>query len=232
MPLTIDQGAEQARRYSEFHDFERTGPALEAKKQRELALRRAQKRAAFALPKFTRSVVPPGFDLALTTSDAAIEPAVRTDPAFQSACERYAVSRRDWFVAISTGGRGAIDRAAWELSTRYTACISAVYNAGIRVMKEASASRERLLEARIGQLTEERDRAFDEARESRQIPAPIKVELTLPTALPDLNVNLKPSTGVELDYDAHGRVVGTRPRGTDPVTKALKKTQAGGSIVP
>jgi hypothetical protein len=92
----------------------------------------------------------------------------------------------------------------------------------------------RMLEARNEQLQAELDRAFGEVRESRQLPAPVQVqvELKLPDRLPDLNVNVKPSAGVELDYDAHGRVTGTRPRGPSKVTKALTATEAGKSIVP
>jgi hypothetical protein len=235
MPLTIDQAAEQVRRYSEFHASERASTAL-AKTERDLATAKRQKRASrVAAPKFTRSIAPQAFNLTLSPSDAAIEPLVRTDGAFQLAVEKYADARRNWWAAVSRGGRGAIDRAGWELTVRYAAAIQTVCTVGIRAIKDASDEKDReirLLQARLDQLTEEKDRAFEEARESRQIPAPIKVELTLPTALPDLNVNLKPSTGVELDYDAHGRVVGTRPRGTDPVTKALKQTQAGAGILP
>jgi hypothetical protein len=92
----------------------------------------------------------------------------------------------------------------------------------------------RMLEARNEQLQAELDRAFDDARQARAIPAPIKVELTLPTALPDLNVNVKPSAGVDVIRDHDGNVIGTRPRGSsvDKVAKALKGTQAGQSIAP
>jgi hypothetical protein len=133
------------------------------------------------------------------------------------------------------GHRGQIDKAARELMTRYAGCCVTALSVGIRGLTENLAEKDRdirLLQADRDRFKEERDRAFDEARESRQIPAPIKVELTLPTALPDLNVNIKPSAGVELEYDGHGRVTGTRPRGPSKVTKALTATQAGQSIVP
>ena len=71
-------------------------------------------------------------------------------------------------------------------------------------LKESLADTKRdveRLEARNEQLKAELDRAFDEARESRQLPAPIRVELTLPTALPDLNVNVKPGAGIEVIRD-------------------------------
>jgi hypothetical protein len=94
----------------------------------------------------------------------------------------------------------------------------------------------RMLEARNEQLQAELDRAFDEARESRQLPAPVQVqvELKLPDSLPELNVSMKPSAGVDVIRDHDGNVIGTRPRGSsvDKVAKALKGTQAGQSIAP
>ena len=108
-------------------------------------------------------------------------------------------------------------------------------------LKESLADSKRdveRLEARNEQLKAELDRAFDVARESRQIPAPVQVqvELKLPDSLPELNVALAPSNGVEIIRDDLGNITGTRPRprgsGVDPVTKAIKKTQAGQSVVP
>jgi len=68
----------------------------------------------------------------------------------------------------------------------------------------------------------------------QQPAAPLQVELKLPGSLPDLNVNVKPSAGVEIIRDHDGNVTGTRPRGSsvDKVAKALKGTQAGQSIAP
>jgi hypothetical protein len=229
MPLIADPAAERAQRYSEFRASERARPVIEAQRERDRAALRARRRAA-AAPKFTRSIVPQTFVL----PDRQFERAITTDAGYRSAVEKFAGSRRAWFTAISSGHRGQIDKAARELMTRYAGCYVMALNVGIKGLTENLAERDRdirLLQADRDRFKEERDRAFDEARESRQIPAPIKVELTLPTALPELNVNLRPSAGVELDYDAHGRVKGTRPRGTDPVTKALKKTQAGAGLV-
>jgi hypothetical protein len=184
-----------------------------------------------AMPEITQSIVPRSFDLVLGTPDASLESAIRTDGAFQLAVEKFGDARHGWWAAISTGGRIAIDRAAWELTVRYAAGIHAAYAVGIKAIKEANSEKDREtreLRARIDQLTEQRDRAREEALQNAQLPAPIKVELTLP----DLNVNVKPSAGISLDYDDQGRVVGTRPRGESWVTKALKGTQAGQSVVP
>jgi hypothetical protein len=112
------------------------------------------------------------------------------------------------------GDRIAIDRAAGEMMARSALCYVMALNVGIKGLRGGFGRRDRdtTTASPHRPLKEERDRAFDEARESRQIPAPIKVELTLP--------------------DADGRVPGTRPRGPSKATKALTATEAGKSIVP
>ena len=215
-----------ARLYSdEFRAHEK------AQEERALTLANQERMAAAAAPRFTRSIVPQTFVL----PDRQFERAITTDAGYRSAVERYAGSRRAWFTAISSRDRGQIDKAAWELMARYAQCYVTALNVGIKGLTENLAENERdirLLQAERDRFKDERDRAFDDAREARAIPAPLEVKVTLADALPDLNVNVKPSAGVELEYDAHGKVVGTRPRGSDPVTKAIKKTQAGQSVVP
>jgi hypothetical protein len=168
--------------------------------------------------------------------DPQFERAIKTDAAYRSAVEKYAGSRRAWFTAISSRDRGQIDKAAWELMARYAGCYVTPLNVGIKGLTENLAEKDRdmrLLQAERDRFKEERDRAFDDAREARAIPAPIKVELTLPDALPDLNVALRPSAGVEIIRDHAGNISGTKPRGSsvDTVKQAIKKTQAGQSIV-
>ena len=108
------------------------------------------------------------------------------------------------------------------------------YAAAFAVAIQEERSERQRVDARLFWAERDRDQALKENEELRQQPAaPLQVELTLPAALPDLNVALRPSAGVEIIRDHAGNVTGTKPRGSsvDKVKQAIKKTQAGESIV-
>jgi hypothetical protein len=226
MSLTADPAADRARRYNEFRADEKARPALEAKKERDLAAARHQGRvAAVAAAMPTRTAIPQELDLRAIGDELAI----RTDAGFRAAKARFTEDRNACWAANWTGERRQIDAAMGALVRSTADCYAAAFAVAIQ---EERSERQRV-DARL--FWAERDR--DEARRAlealqQQPAAPLQVELRLPDSLPDLNVNLKPSAGVELDYDAHGRVTGTRPRGPSKVTKALTATEAGKSIVP
>jgi hypothetical protein len=229
MSLDTDPAADQARRYDEFHAWERARPALEAKKERELAAARHQGRVAAvtaAMP--TRTAIPQALDLRAIVGDVA-DLGIRTDPGFRAAMARYTEARNDYWAALWTGERKKIDAAIGAIVRSTADCFAAALAVAIQEQRNNLQK----VEDRLTWAERDRDQARRDLEALQQQPvAPLQVELKLPSSLPDLNVKLVPSAGVELEYDAHGRVKGTRPRGTDPVTKALKKTQAGQSIAP
>jgi hypothetical protein len=230
MPLIADPAADQARRYNEFHAWERAQPALETKKERALAAARGQQRAAAvaaAMP--TRTAIPQSPELRAIVGDVA-ELAIRTDAGFRAAMARYTEARNAYWAALWTGERRQIDAAFGAIARSTADC----YVAACAVAIQEQRTNLQGVEARLFWAERDRDQALKELEELRQQPAaPIKVELTLPTALPDLNVVLRPSAGVEIIRDHDGNITGTKPRGSsvDKVKQAIKKTQAGESIV-
>ncbi len=230
MPLIADPAEDRARRYSEFRTAERERPALEAKKERDLAAARGQQRAAAvaaAMP--ARTAIPQSPELRAIVGDVA-EMAIRTDAGFRAAMTRYTESRNAYWAALWTGERRQIDAAFGAIARSTADC----YVAACAVAIQEQRNKLQGVEARLFWAERDRDQALKENEELRQQPAaPIKVELTLPDTLPDMNVALRPSAGVEIIRDHAGNVTGTKPRGpsVDKVKQAIKKTQAGESIV-
>lgn len=228
MSLPADQAADRARRYSEHRDWERALPALEAKKEQDRALARDQRRTAAvtaAMP--TRTATPEPLELRAIMGGNELD--IRTDPGFRAAKVRYSEARNAYWAALWSREPKKIDAAVAAMMRSAADC----YAGAFAVVDQEQRNNVQRVEDRLRWAERDRDQARRELEALQQQPvAPIKVELTLPAALPELSVHVAPSAGVELDYDAHGRVTGTRPRGSDPVTKALKKTQAGQSIVP
>jgi hypothetical protein len=231
MPLIADPAADRARRYSEFRASERERLALEAKEERDLAAARGQKHAAAtanAMP--TRTAIPQSPELRAIVGDVA-ELAIRTDAGFRAAMARYTEARNAYWAALWTGERQQIDAAFGAIARSTADC----YVAAGAVAIQEQRNKLQGVEARLFWAERDRDQALKELEELRQQPAaPIRVELTLPTALPDLNVALRPSAGVEIIRDHAGNITGTKPRGSsvDKVAKALKGTSAGQSVVP
>lgn len=232
MPPIADPAADRARRYSEFRASERERPALEAKKERDLVAARGQQRAAAVAAAMPAQTATPGaLEVRAIVGDVA-ELAIRTDAGFRAAMARYTEARNAYWAALWTGERKKIDEATGAM-VRSTADS---YAAACAVAIQEQRGELQRVEARLFWAERDRDQALKELEELRQQPAaPIKVELTLPDALPDLNVNVKPSAGVEIVRDHAGNITGTKPRGVptvDKVKQAIKKTQAGQSIAP
>ncbi len=227
-----DQAADVAQRWNEHRAWERARPAPEAKKERTLAAARGQGRAAaMAAAMPARTAIPQSLELRSIVGDGAAELGIRTDAGFRAAMARYTEARNAYWAALWTGERRQIDAAFGAIARSTADC----YVAACAVAIQEQRTKLQGVEARLFWAERDRDQALKELEELRQQPAaPIKVELTLPDALPDLNVNVKPSAGVEIIRDHDGNVTGTRPRGSsvDKVAKALKGTQAGQSIAP
>ena len=173
---------------------------------------RLQRQAA-SRPRITRSVFPR--EPIARPVDPAAQSALQADAAYQLAADKFSTARARWWTVITTGSRIAIDKAAAELAAAQSACVGAAYQVAIRKLRNDLDSKAAYIES----LQADRDRAMDEARESRQAQPPLRVELALPSQIPDLNVNMRPSAGVEIERDKQGNIIGTRPRGPSSKTK-------------
>jgi len=181
---------------------------------------------AAAMP--AQTATPQALELRAIMGDGD-ELGIRTDPGFRAATVRYSEARNAYWAALWAGERKKIDAATASMMGSAADCYAAAFAVAVQEQRNNFQK----VEDRLTWAGRDLDQARSALKALQQQPAaPLQVELKLPDSLPDLNVSVKPSAGVDVDYDAHGRVIGTRPRGPSKVTKALTATEAGKSVVP